>query len=1163
MKYLILPLLSGLFLNAQTIRINEVVSSNSVYFDEDGDTPDWVELHNFGTQDVDLENWSISDDISDLSKWTFPNVTIPANDYLLLWASDKDRVQITESRTLVNQGDLYNYLIPNSEPSSNWTDLNFNDSSWDNGPSGFGYADGDDTTLLPNGTLSVYLRKEFSVTNVDDMISLILDIDYDDAFVAYINGVEIARANINGVPPPYNASTNQDHEAQMYNGGLPDRFSISNFSSILVEGTNVLAIQAHNVSSTSSDFTIIPFLSAVYSTANSSGIDPPDILNLNDNNTLHTNFKISTNSETLTLSNTSGTIVDQLIVEGLPPNSSIGVSNFSNSIVSYLATTPNAPNSDNEFIGAIQNEIIFSQNGGLKDQPITLSLSGNQIGHIIRYTLDGSEPNAQSLIFSGPIQITENTSVRAQIYASNYLPSKVATESYIIGANHDIDVLLLSANPDDLFDEDNGIYVFGPEDTYQPWDPFFGANFWEDWERSIHFSFYENNSNESVKFNGGVKIFGGWSRGQNGQRSLAFFARGQYGDSKFEHSFFDHLNYNDFEAFIIRNSGQDWLKSSMKDIMLTSLMRGSEMDFQEYNPVATYINGEYWGMYNMREKINEHMLASKHNLDADEITLLTNNAEIIEGNNEEYNQLIDYISSNDLSIDANFEYIRQRIDLKQYALYQASNIFFNNTDWPGNNIKFWKHSETKWRWIMYDTDFGFGPFWNISNYEEDTLSFALYPDGPGWPNPPWSTLLFRKLITNIDFRNQFINRYADELNTRFLPNNVTNHIDQIYSTIEPEVFAHYNRWKDDPSVDYEINEIAGHVGYFIDNMKSFGINRHPIVKEHIKQQFDLPNFHPITISNLNTNEGFVEVNENLNIQEETWTGDYFETVPIKLTAIAEFGYEFSHWSGNLFSTNETIEVALTSAFEVIPNFTPTETTIPIVINEINYKSSVNFNPDDWVELYNPNPTAVDLSNWQIKDDNDTNIFTIPEGTQIGGEDFLVFVKDASDFITVFPNMSYLGEFGFGFGGSDSVRLFNSSGTLQDEVVYQSDAPWPSCADETGYTLELIAPDLDNSLPENWDCINVNGSPNAINNSELSTENSIIDAIIVYPNPVKNSLYIGGHNDRFDVEVYSILGQKIMAIKTTNQVNLSSFDHGMYVLKIKTKTATIIRKILKY
>ena len=112
---------------------------------------------------------------------------------------------------------------------------------------------------------------------------------------------------------------------------------------------------------------------------------------------------------------------------------------------------------------------------------------------------------------------------------------------------------------------------------------------------------FEHDSDDFVEFNAGVKIFGGWSRGQNGQRSLSFFARGQYGDSKFEHSFFDNLTYNDFEALTIRNSGQDWLRSSMKDIMLTSLMRDSELDFL-YNIVATYINGEYWGMYNMREK---------------------------------------------------------------------------------------------------------------------------------------------------------------------------------------------------------------------------------------------------------------------------------------------------------------------------------------------------------------------------------------------------------------------------------------------------------------------------------------------------------------------------------------------------------------------------------
>ena len=175
MRYLIIILFIGLISNAQNIRINEVVSSNSVYFDEDGDTPDWIELHNYGTQNINLENWTISDDVNDLSKWSFPNVTIPANDYLLLWASNKDRYQITSSRTLVNQGDIFKYLIPSSEPNSNWTDINFNDSNWDDGASGFGYADGDDATLLPNGTLSLYLRKNFSINNIGEVISLIGD----------------------------------------------------------------------------------------------------------------------------------------------------------------------------------------------------------------------------------------------------------------------------------------------------------------------------------------------------------------------------------------------------------------------------------------------------------------------------------------------------------------------------------------------------------------------------------------------------------------------------------------------------------------------------------------------------------------------------------------------------------------------------------------------------------------------------------------------------------------------------------------------------------------------------------------------------------------------------------------------------------------------------
>ena len=235
----------------------------------------------------------------------------------------------------------------------------------------------------------------------------------------------------------------------------------------------------------------------------------------------------------------------------------------------------------------------------------------------------------------------------------------------------------------------------------------------------------------------------------------------------------------------------------------------------------------------------------------------------------------------------------------------------------------------------------------------------------------------------------------------------------------------------------------------------------------------------------------------------------------------------------------------------------------LVINEINYSSSDTFNPGDWIELYNPEPLSMDISNWKIKDDNDTHVFVIPEGTQIQGNGYLVFVKDESDFVSVFPNIPYIGELGFGFGGSDAVRLYSSEDKLVDEVYYESEAPWPTCADETGNTLELITTDLDNLLPESWDCMNENGSPNAVNSSELSVENISSGLIKVYPNPVKNTLYIAGDSDVYNIEVYSLLGQLVMKASNTNEINVSLFTEGIYLIKISTDNATTTKRFVKF
>lgn len=1140
--------------NAQSIRINEVSPSNSVYFDEDGDTPDWIELYNFGTQTISINNWGLSDNVLEPDKWTFPNISLAPESYLLLWASSKDIPNVSYATTLINQGDIFQYLIPSSEPNTNWKNLEFDDSNWSQGGSGFGYNDGDDETIIPDGTLSVYLRKPFNIPDLQNLNSLILDIDYDDAFVAYINGVEIARANINGSPPAYNSGTIQDHEALMYNGGFPERFIITDLSTILIEGENILTIQGHNISNTSSDFTLIPFLSAVFSSPSGLGTTPPEILQLSSSN-LHTNFKISSNSETITLSDSSGGIIDQLTIENLPPDTSLGVNENNPNLVIFSETTPGYQNSNNYFTGTIVESVIFSNNGGFLNESINLSLSGNSNGQVIRYTIDATIPTENDLIYSSPIQVSNNSTIRARIFQTNYLPSDTCSKSYVFDDVPEIDTVFLTTDPDNLFDEETGIYVFGEAGTYDTWVPYFGANFWEDWERPVHISFYDIETNEvESEFDGGLKIFGGWSRGQNAQRSLALFARGQYGYSKFEESFFEELSYDDFQSLVLRNSGQDWTRSSIKDITLSSLMRGSGLDFQEHNAVSTYINGEYWGLYNMREKNNEHMLASKHNIDSDEITILTKNAEVLEGSNTDYNNLMDYVASVDLSVDANFEYIRERVDLVNYALYQAANIYYNNTDWPGNNIKFWNHPNGKWRWIMYDTDFGFGPWWNPGNYWEDTLSFALEPNGPDWPNPAWSTLLFRKLTTNIGFRDQFINRYSDEMNTRFLPLNVKNHINILHDKITSEIPYHYERWDSDPNL----------ATYYRDEMKEFADQRPVYAKEHIKAKFDLPNYHSLTITNYDTNEGFVKVNNNLKIQESSWEGDYFETVPIQLKAVPEAGYEFSHWGGESDSTEEIIYINLTDTTELTPYFSAVNSHDLIVINEINYNSATDFNSDDWIELYNPNPYEVDLSLWKLKDNDDSHEYVIPEGTVIEGEGFIIAVKDVADYTSVFPAaLNYIGELGFGLGSSgDSVRLFDSDNILQDQVIYTSESPWPNCADGTGYTLELNNPELDNSLAENWDCINLNGSSNAPNEESLSDLNLVKNAPVIYPNPANSVINIIGDTPSFNVTIYNVTGQKLIEAMRVNQINVESLTAGMYFIKIHENKRYYTLKFLK-
>ena len=1150
----------------QDIRINELVASNSIIYDEDGDTPDWIELYNYGSAPVSLQNWSVSDVVDNDNPWIFPDITINEDEYLLIWASNKNRGQLTFPRTLINQGDTFRYITPNSSVPNIWTGVNYNVNSWLEGSSGFGYNDGDDSTNISNGTISVFLRKDFTVSNIDDIVSLILDVDYDDGFVAYINGVEVARANINGSPPAYNSTTNTDHEAQMYSGGLPDRFVVDNFQDILVQGNNTLSIQVHNVSNESSDLTIIPFLTALFSSESSQGVTPPDILQFSSTNSLHTDFKISSSGESIYLKNDNGDLLDSISFENLQSDVSIGVSANSSELVYFQTTTPNEENDSNEFDGLVSSTVQFSNDGGALYNSINLTLSGNEDDEYIRYTLDSSEPDYTSTFYDSPIQINSNSVIRAKIFKNNYLPSYSDTRSFFFNTSHDMPFVSIVSDPYNLFDNDYGIYELG--DDADSGFPYFGANFWEDWERPSHFSFYNSDGGLEVGFNAGIKIFGAYSRG-NAQKSFAFFARGQYGLSEFNYPFFSELNYSKFQSFTLRNSGNDWLKSQIKDAATTSLMYGTDLEYQSHRSVASYINGDYWGLYNIREKVNEHFIASKANVSVDNIDILTNNSEIVYGTNEDYINLKNFISFNSLNVQSNYEYVKTQIDIDNFIIYNVIQLYGDNQDWPGNNIKYWKSDGGKWRWILYDTDFSFAGewwAWDVNNhYLRNTLNFVLSGNQTNWANAPWATFMLRNLIQNTEFRNKFVNRYADEINTRFLGSNVVQHFNDIYDRIIEEVPDHMQRWNSD---DDPYN--------YVEYMINFAVNRPEYAKEHILSELDLPNYHKVSIDNPTPDIGFVKVNNNLKIQELTWNGDYFEEVPITLKAIPEFGYTFSHWSGAIDSTEEeiTLDVNGDKFIEAyfVEDQTPTD--LNIVINEINYKSSDDFNSDDWIELYNPNDYSIDVSNWIFTDDNDANTYVFPENTIIQEESYLVVVKDIGDFSNSFAEISnYIGEFDFGLSSSsDAIRIFNSEMVIQDEVYYTSSFPWPNLGNGDGYTLELISPSLDNSLPESWTNFNQYGSPNQVNSPTASINNIEQINAVLWPNPVGNSLNITLNIDysaKYTIDLFDLKGVNLKTIFSGNlglgDININyrtdNLSSGVYIIKIISNNG--INKMIKF
>ena len=1041
----------------QSLKINEFCAINSILFDEDSDSPDWFELYNLGSEDINLLNYSITDDSTNYKKWIFPSLNLKPNEVLLVYASGKDRKELIYYKNLINHGDTFSYSIGSSNISIEWKSLGFVDDSWVKGPSGFGYGDNDDSTLVDAETLSVFVRKSFQIDDLNSIKELILHVDYDDGFVAYLNGSEIARANL-GTPNTdvaYNQTADNYTEPLMINGQTPAKFNIANYKNLLIEGENVLALQVHNHSTGSSDLTLIPFLSVGYDSP-VSGNPMPKVLRMNDK-ILHANFKISSRGEKLFLSNENNVIIDQTDSITLPPNISYGrVDDGENNWFYFSESTPGSLNTTQGYDSITNQSVFFSPIGGKYSTSIDVSLS-TVSGSEIYYTIDGSDPSINSTKYETPINLSQTIVIRAITISSNMLSVSPSVETYII-ENRDftLPILSLSTDPYNLWDWNYGILVMGPNAKSD--HPYFNANFWMDWERPINIEYFNKHGEKLYSSAAGTKIFGAWSRA-NEQKSMAFFARSSYGNNSFDYPFFKESNINSYKSFVIRNSGNDWSESGFRDAMMTGLMSDVDIERQAYQPVTVFLNGDYWGMLNMREKVNEDFLANHHPIDPDKVDILEFNGDVVEGSAEHYNNMINFIKSNGLESSSNYDSVCKLMDVINFMEYEIAQIYFDNRDWPGNNVKFWRPQTDngKWRWILYDTDFGFG-IWDISHYSNNTLAFAMETDGPEWPNPPWSTYLFRALLKNETFKKEFSNRFADRLNYNFTSDKVNFLIDSLSSNIKDEIPYHIGKWN--------------HMGDFegqVQRMKRFASNRQFYVRDHINSRFKLGGVVNLTVDISDIQAGSVIVNSLNNLNKYPWEGKYFNDNEIIVKAVANPGYEFSHWEG-IDSTNPELHIFIpTSGIDLKAIFeVSTNDYNSIVVNEINYKSDDDNDSGDWIEFYNTTESEIDISQWIVKDSYDDNIFVFPSGTKIYKKSYLVVCKSQDKFQNIYPHVdNVVGDMDFGLGSiSDFVRLYDKNNLIIDSVSYLAENPWPEINSDK--TISLVNPYTDNNIGSHWE-----------------------------------------------------------------------------------------------
>lgn len=442
--------------------------------------------------------------------------------------------------------------------------------------------------------------------------------------------------------------------------------------------------------------------------------------------------------------------------------------------------------------------------------------------HVIYYSLDGGESyqtNGNNLNFFDlenmdiskvpssirwqvPIgEITKSNSVLVFfVHPDKKVRSNIKYFSSISNDHENLPILNLCVKENDLFGEFEGLLVQGASSWEQsefqePWW-LRDANYTQkgmEWERHAYLQLFENGE-LILDQTCGLRVNGNATRGFP-QKSLRLIAGPLYSDKKFRYELFGKPGIKKYESLVLRTSGNDNGKTMFADLLMQNLASECDLIILHGKPTVLYINGNYWGVYNLRERIDQYLIAKVEDVKPEQVTILENGTgELKDGLEEEQEIFLSFISKFESeNTQPSYADCKDFIDMGSYMDYIFIETFYGNNDWPHNNSTCYKAGDKKWKWLLNDLDYSLAyPGENnltLNMFERISTSNSVH------------VVIFNELIKDEKFKKKFIKRCTENLAVHLSEERIIAEYQKLKSEYDPEMSRQIRRWRNIESIE--------------------------------------------------------------------------------------------------------------------------------------------------------------------------------------------------------------------------------------------------------------------------------------------------------------------------------------------------------------------------